>query len=83
MKILSEPSQQVSVNQMKDGDIATITDWSSCTHLYVGRIVQRLGSSLITLGQGNGSRWDGLFDDSNVDAHCQVRILPKGTVIEL
>jgi hypothetical protein len=41
MKILKEPIQEIPVKDLKDGEIAIITEWSvpNC----IGNIVQRYG----------------------------------------
>lgn len=81
-KIIKEVSQEVSVYSMKDGEIGIITSWGGPA--YVGRIVQRHGDKLITIGQDSGKSWGGFFEASmpRLDGYL-VRILPNGTKIEL
>jgi len=69
------------VTSMLDGDIAVITNWSVSN--YVGRIVQRYGDSLITLGEDSGWGWGEYFKNVKSDSQCRVRILEKGETLEV
>jgi hypothetical protein len=84
MRILKETLQEIPIKDLKDGEIAVVTQWP-VPH-YIGLIVQRYGDYLITLGSAHSSSWakffikdfsTGQFDD------CKVRVLPKGTQIEI
>jgi hypothetical protein len=84
MKILKEPIQEIPVKDLKDGEIAIITEWSASE--YVGRIVQRYGEHLVALGSSRGSSWPEFFnEDFSIRPldNLKVRVLPKGTQIEL
>jgi hypothetical protein len=56
MKIIEEPKQNgIPISEMKDGNIAVITDWDSDSRDYhVGTIVQRYGDDLITVSMTSG-----------------------------
>lgn len=82
MKIINGPD--IPLHQMKDGDIGIITKW---THNgAIGQIVQRYGdgphATLFVLGEGKGSSYTALFTHSE-DERLKVRILPKGTYLEI
>jgi hypothetical protein len=84
MKILKEPIQEIPVKDLKDGEIAIITQWS-VLH-YIGLIVQRYSVDLVTLGSASSEGWTNLFSrdfSTGIFAECKVRVLPKGTQIEL
>jgi hypothetical protein len=81
MKIIEEPSSAVHVSLMRDGDIATIVSWPH-KH-YSGRIVQRYRNILITIGEDSGQGLGSLFDSKGDLTNCLVRILPKGTKLEI
>lgn len=69
--------------KMNDGQIAIITQWGKHTQ-YVGVLVQRYGTSLIALGEPRGGGWPEWFEaDASKDETYRVRILPKGTKIEI
>ena len=80
MKIHTEATTDICVNEMKDGDVAVITKWESY-YKNVGTIVQRYQSIIIALGQDSGSCWTSVLNTVHPD--CRVRILPKGTLIEV
>jgi len=80
MKIVSEPANDVQVGEMKCGQIAIIVRWS--LSIYVGRIVQRYENKLVTLGEDAEKSWS-CFESLEKNSKLRVRILPKGTIIEL
>jgi hypothetical protein len=83
MKIISEPAQDICAMNLKPGEIAVITNWSIAQSENIGTIVKRHKSDLIKL---NGSDlWSDFFLDgvTAVRNKCRVRVLPKGTVIEI
>ena len=63
------------VDNMKDGDIGVIVAWPYSS--YLGRIVQRYESGLITIGIPGRNSWvcSTLPDD------CRVRLLEKGEML--
>jgi hypothetical protein len=69
----------VEAKDMKDGQIGIIVDWGSQKNLYVGRIVQVFGDTLLTIGETKGQCWSQhvLKDD------CLVRLLEVGEMIEV
>jgi hypothetical protein len=83
LKIASEKDvNEIHVNEMKDGDVAVIISWSS--HEYVGRVVQRYGNYLLVLGANSGLGWGETFSSPRpLRPECRVRILPKGTLLEV
>lgn len=82
VKIAQEPKDNtISVLDMKDGDIAIIVDWSSRDHL--GKIVQRYKDNLITVGKHSGEGWSSFFLTTDESPKRRVRILPKGTLLEI
>lgn len=46
-----------------DGQIAVITRWS--VNRYIGRIVQRYGNNLVSLGRPVAKSWPGFFNEGN------------------
>lgn len=87
MKVLTEPRFEIHVSEMKDGDIAVIVSWKHVNNK--DTIVQRCGDDLISLGKGLSSKWAGVFAfgesrlTKGASPHCQVRVLPPGTTIEV
>ncbi len=63
---------------MKDGQIGVIVRCN--TTKYVGRIVQRSGDSLISIGKRHDNYWDNLKD---LKHDFLVRILLNGTKLEI
>lgn len=58
MRLGQNTNGWISVFDMKDGDVAVIRQWDTSNTNYVGRIVQRYGDDLITLGAPSGNGWD-------------------------
>ena len=75
LRLKDKSKSDVSVTEMKDGDIAIITDWPGGG--YVGWIVQRYGDDLITVGDNWGHGWSLFFKDDH-SKQCRVRILESG-----
>jgi len=63
---------------MKDGRMARIVAWSHCEARYKGRLVQRCGKALVTIGQDEDSTWPDAFADKGLSDDCRVEILPDG-----
>ena len=83
VRVLSMPKYSVHVTDMRDGDIAVITEWTG-TNEYVGIVVQRHGNDLITVGGGLYQRWTGVFTGHlNPGGQYMVEILPSGTTLEI
>lgn len=86
MKIILAPPSDIPANQLKDGEIAEITQWDedSLTREHVGRIVQRFDNRLVVLGTTSGHSWPVLLSTGHdVNDTLRVRVLPKGTVLEI
>lgn len=93
MKVVTENPPGISVQAMCDGDVAIITQWGTVpdhTTDHVGKVVQRYNDSLIVLGQTAGKSWPGLFKPFEVQVSidiswddCRVRVLDKGTILEI
>jgi hypothetical protein len=81
-RVISDAESDICVNYMKDGDVAVITKWSFGEH--VGKVVQRYDNKLIIIGNDKDNCFDLIFHNTpEQNANCCVRILPKGTHIEL
>ena len=81
VRVLSMPKYSVHVTDMRDGDIAVITNLP-CR--YTGRVVQRCGYGLISLGLGKGECWSDAFRGHfDRDDRYKVEILPSGTTLEI
>ena len=65
---------------MRDGQIGEIVQWSDPKH--IGRIVQRFGSDIITIGMPKGESWSGICNRGEVDG-CQIRLLEVGETLEI
>lgn len=70
----------VTPSEMKDGEIGVIINWEDRTD-YSGRVVQKYGKALITLGEGYFLSWTEA--DKITNPLCQIEILPKGTTLEI
>ena len=79
LKLKQEKNPGVcNANDMKDGDVAVIVGWTNVS--FIGCIVQRYGSALITLGAPHGSGWSGFFSTGPAEG-CLVRILESGETL--
>lgn len=68
---------------MNDGQIGIISQWGPHGQ-YVGTLVQRFADDLIALGEPRGGCWPNWFaSDASKEEVYRVRILPKGTQIEI
>jgi hypothetical protein len=81
MRVREEAQRVCSLDEMGDGDVAVIETWPSTTE-YNGLVVQRYKDILILLGSKSGKSWPNIFDRAHGDG-LLVRILPKGTLIEI
>ncbi len=71
----------IAAHRMKDGDVGEIIKWSGGN--YIGTVVQRYENLLISVGEPSGCGWGNWFDQAEVREDCRVRLLAKGTKIEL
>ena len=81
VKLTNQNAVDISVYEMKDGQIAVITNWEYIPE-YVGRIVQRYGNSLISIGMDCGKTWPGCFNEKPDNAY-RVRLLKPGETITI
>ena len=73
--------ETICVSDMKDGDVAIITNWIACRDLYVGRIVQRYQNFLLTVGASSINGWGEYFSSTHDKSGCKVRLLKKGDTL--
>jgi hypothetical protein len=86
MKLITDITTDIPVGEMKDGDIAVITQWKDENYYYTGQVVQRYMDYLIRVGKPSNQGWGGIFKkdhDFLTNKSCMVRILPSGTVLEI
>ena len=85
MKVVLESESQNGIRSidMKDGQIGVIVDWNTFPG-YLGKIVQRFGPDLITLGAGEQKGWKDYFNQTgdNEEAY-RVVILSPGTILRI
>lgn len=78
MKIIEEKPGDIPASELKDGQIAVITEWDSLI-AYSGRIIQRHGDTLVSLGMPSANRWSVI---PHGDSY-RVRVLAPGTKLEI
>lgn len=71
----------VCLSKMEDGDVAEIIAWTDRRE--IGKVIQRYGNNIIIIGEPYGSSYPTILGYDNVDEECLVKILSKGTTIEL
>ena len=81
VKLTNQVIEDISVFEMKDGQIAVITNWGYIPE-YVGRIVQRYGNNLIAIGMECVKAWPGFFNEEP-DSRFRVRLLQPGETITI
>ena len=82
IKVVSEMNS-IKVKDMKDGDIGVITNWGHEPE-YVGKVVQRYYSTLITVGAPGGQSWSDFYAHTdNISDNLTVTILRPGTMLEI
>lgn len=79
MKCVVRDYVSVPVDQMEDGDLAVITEWTIDRH--IGEVVQRYEDVLIGIGQPNTAAWSEILGGNN--SNCRVRLLKAGESIEI
>jgi len=75
---LHTKSKFLCVRDLKDGQLAEIVEGD-----YKGKVVQRVGDALISIGEGYGDSWSTIFREK-VDIGSimfKVRILESGEII--
>lgn len=76
-------SDIVPVHYMQDGDVAEVVS-SVIRDLPEGTVVQRFDEKIILIGEPWERGYSGLINSSKEGANrVKVRILPKGTLIQL
>ena len=79
VKLQSKLDEQlISVYDLKDGQIAEIITWP---FNYKGRIVQRIGDDLITIGGGFGRGFVSFYTSMKITEPAQVRVLNEGETL--
>lgn len=77
-----EKSDIVPVHCMQDGDVAEVI--SDIRDLPAGTVIQRYDEKIILIGEPWGKGFSGLIESSMKGSCCvKVKILPKGTLIQL
>lgn len=77
LRLKNNKPNDICVNDMEDGDIGVITQWS-CGD-YVNQVVQRYKNYLLVVGAHSEWGWDTSFNYSNNrNEQCRVRLLEKG-----
>lgn len=70
----------VSVAEMHDGQIGVIVGWTYGDLNYIGRVVQKCGDLLVSIGMP----YTNSFTDCNkYSSSCKVRLLKKGEILEI
>jgi len=76
VKLENCSDNSIPVYDMRDGEIGVITVWNN-DNIYIGRVVQRFQTTLITLGANGGNSFPSVFNSKSET--LRVRILPAGT----
>jgi hypothetical protein len=81
MRIFDKENEKILItpSEMKDGEIGIIEVHVSCES--VGRIIQRYQDLFIVLGETNGCSFTSASNYNRRD--FLIRILPKGTLLEI
>lgn len=81
-KVVSN-SDLIPIHYMQDGDVAEIVQ-SSISALEIGTVVQRFGNHIILIGELSDTSYPRLvYASAENDSKVCVKILPKGTLIQL
>jgi len=75
-KIISEPTNDIHVSEMKDGDVAVIVKWP--TTAYIGSVIQMHRTKLTQIG--GIQEWSPI---PSPGAIANVRLLPPGTTFKI
>jgi len=72
----------INILDMKDGDVGVIISWCVDSWDYEGRIVQRYGAHLVTLGSRFGGGSDNFFTEkTSRNSMNRVRLLTPGETL--
>jgi hypothetical protein len=77
VELTNKTDNTIPVRELKDGQIAVITEWCNDNHEYDGQIVQRWNDNLIHIGEGSGESWTSLPNSDE----CRVRVLADGETL--
>ena len=77
--VLGAKNDSIQVSSMKDGEIAIITSWGNSLNYLIGRVIQRYGDTLVSLGMHSASSWDSI----PTSEECMVRLLSEGDIIKI
>lgn len=80
---ITSKADGICPSEMKDGDVGVIISWSSCEDENRGRIVQRVGNSLQTIGGCEGECWGARVLTPEDSPDCLVRVFQKGETISI
>ena len=85
MKVSVDPREgSIQVLELKDGEIAVITDWAMHGSKYNGMVLQRYGDALIKIGAGARYGWATAFQGTVFENEgFRVRRLQPGESIRL
>jgi len=79
--LLKNPRKvDVTVDQIKDGQLAQILDYPDNQHC-IGLVIQRFGSSIYVVGLPLTSGWNTALNDSVKQRHFKIRMLEEGEVL--
>jgi len=81
-KAIETTVREILVSDMRCGEIGEVTKWTAGGTVIMGSVVQRVNDSLIVLAEDRSFGRPGLHDPKNYP-DCRVRILPRGTRIEI
>ena len=84
MKVIKSISNDIPISELMDGRLAIITRWEISPGCE-GRIVQRYGNALVSIGMNCGNAWN-IWFQSNPGRHddvCRVKVLEPGTQLEV
>lgn len=77
-----KPKNIIHVTEMTDGDIGEIVSWNDDESV-IGEIVQWFGDhTLLVIGKDSGNSWSAA-NRIKKDSNCFIKILPKGTKLEI
>jgi len=77
VELTNKTDNTIPVMELKDGQIAVITEWGNDNHEYDGQIVQRWNDNLIQIGEDSGESWTSLPNSDD----CRVRVLEDGETL--
>lgn len=80
---LVEADDSIPAGEMKDGDLAVITEWDGLD--YKGYFVQRYGNDLVSISKPKKSGWINFFCITSVSTSktLRVRLLKPGDMIKV